>query len=80
MGKFILGVVMVLMGLALGFYVSIILCLVGGLWDLIHFAQSGYTAYNLLVWGVVKCFSTTLAGTVSAYTLVIPGVFLMKTS
>ena len=78
MRKLIIGGVMIVSGLALGFYVSVIVCLVGGVWDLIHFAQSGYVAYNLLVWGVVKLFCMTLAGTVSSFTLIVPGVVLIK--
>lgn len=78
--KLILGLVMIAAGLILGFYVSVVVCLVGGLWDLIHFAQSGYLAYGLLVWGVVKLFCMTIAGTVSSYTLLVPGIILVRTS
>ena len=80
MRKDIVGIGMILAGLVVGFYVSVVVCLVGGMWDLIHFAQSGYMTYDLLVWGVVKLFCMTLAGTISSYLLIIPGVVLLKTS
>lgn len=80
MTKDIVGIAMILIGIAVGFYVSVVLCLVGGIWDLIHFAQSSYTSYPLLVWGIVKLFCMTLAGTVSSYLLIVPGVVLLKSA
>lgn len=80
MGKIILGGLMILGGLVLGLYVSIVVCLVGGMWDLIHFAQSGYVTYDLLVWGVVKLFCMTIAGSLSAYALIIPGMGVIATA
>lgn len=78
MTKLITGIALVIAGIIASFYVSVVLLMVGGIWDLIHFAQSGYVTYNLLAWGVVKLFCMTPAGAVAAYTLIVPGVILIE--
>ena len=79
MGKLIIGTAMVIAGIAAGYYVAIVICLIGGIWDLIHFAQGGYVSIGLLTWGVLKIMFMTAAGTLAAYGLVIPGFGVIAT-
>lgn len=78
--KAILGIAMCVGGVALGVYVGIWVCLVGGIVDVINgFGASPFDALGI-AWGVVKVLFTGVAGVVSAYLLIIPGVALVASA
>ena len=74
-----LGVLMILGGIALGFYVGLYLLFVGGIFSIINGVTADPVNANLIVWGAVRIIFASLAGTLSAWALILPGVaFLAK--
>lgn len=72
-----LGVLLVLVGIALGAYVGIYLCLVGGIVSVINEVKKPVSDALPIVWGVVRVF---LAGTIGwsiFYICVLPGIALI---
>lgn len=73
----ILGILLILSGIALGLYVGVWLCFVGGIVDLVEVVK--YANYEALKigWGVAKIMFAGLFGGLSAYFLIIPGWILV---
>lgn len=73
----ILGTLLMLAGVALGLYVGVWLCFVGGIVDLVEVVK--YANYEALKigWGVVKIMFAGAFGGLAAYLLIIPGWVLV---
>ena len=72
--KRIIGAVMILAGIALGFYIGFWVCFIGGIVQLINEIKSpeAVVAMNIAL-GIVKIVFAGVAGWVSALVLIIPG-------
>ncbi len=76
--KAFLGLLMILGGVVLGFYVGFWICFIGGIVDIINaFKASEPVAVSIIGWGILKIFFATIAGWVSALALIIPGVGIL---
>ena len=74
----LLGVILILLGIALGGYVGLYLCLYGGIVQIIDGVKNSFDAMPIAI-GLVRVLCTSLAGWVSALLLIIPGwALLMK--
>ena len=70
-----LGVLMIVAGVALGFYVGLWVCFIGGIVEIVdNFPHD----VGGVIWGALKFFLSSIAGYVSASVLVFPGVALME--
>lgn len=82
MGKIMLGIIGVIAGMALGLYVGVYLCLVGGVMGLVEavniMTDGGAADGALIAWSVVKVLFAGVAGSISAYVLVLPSLALMS--
>ncbi len=77
--KTVLGVLMCLAGVALGLYVGIWLCLVGGFVSIIDGARAaGQADAGMIAWGIIRVLFASALGTISAYVLIIPGYVLIN--
>ena len=72
--KRLLGALMILGGIAFGFYVGLWVCFIGGIVQLINEIKSpeAVVAINIAL-GVAKIVFAGLAGWVSALVLIVPG-------
>lgn len=78
--KFALGVALVILGIALGAYVGIWVCFVGGILDILQ--EIVDQTYNLkaIGIGVTKMILASLAGYISAIIAILPGWALIQNS
>ncbi|MBI5421236.1 MAG: hypothetical protein HZA35_02880 [Parcubacteria group bacterium] len=76
--KLVLGLLMLLGGIALGLYVGVWLCFIGGIVQLIEAvkAPGGVEALSVAI-GLAKIFGASIAGFISATVLIIPGAAAM---
>jgi len=72
--KAIIGILMILSGIVLGFYVGIWLCFVGGIIDVIAAVQAEQLVAMDVAIGIAKFMFAGLAGWLSALFLIIPGM------
>ena len=72
--KAIIGILMILSGIVLGFYVGIWLCFVGGIIDVIAAIQAEQLVAMDVAIGIAKFMFAGLAGWLSALFLIIPGM------
>jgi len=70
--KAIIGILMILSGIVLGFYVGIWLCFVGGIIDVIAAVQAEQLVAMDVAIGIAKFMFAGLAGWLSALFLIIP--------
>ena len=75
--KNLLGLLMIIGGVALGLYVGLWLMFIGGIVGIIEIVQSGEIEALPIALNIAKVFFATFVGTVSAYTLIVPGFLLM---
>jgi hypothetical protein len=73
MGKLIIGVLLILSGIALGAYVGIWLCFIGGIIDVIEQVRAVDLSASTVAIGVAKVLFSGFAGWLSAVVLVLPG-------
>lgn len=73
MGK-VIGIVMIVAGVALGLYVGVYLMLVGGILQIVAAVKGGFVASGI-AWGVVKIVFAGAAGGLSATCLLLPGYY-----
>lgn len=78
MKNVIIGLVMILSGMALGIYLGFVVMFLGGIFDLIYFIQGNSQNMSLLGWGITKIWFSGLVGVLSSYILIVPGVILVK--
>lgn len=73
--KPIMGILMILAGVAFGIYVGFWICLVGGLVDMVDYFKAG--EFFGVLWGGLKFLLAGIAGWLSAGILILPGVALI---
>lgn len=73
MGK-VIGILMMVAGVALGLYVGVYLMLVGGILQIVAAVKGGFIASGI-AWGVVKIVFASAAGGLSAACLLLPGYY-----
>jgi ABC-type lipoprotein release transport system permease subunit len=64
--KELIGLVIGLVGIALGLYVGVWLCLVGGIVDVIEQIRAENLVATAVAWGVAKVLCSSLFGSLSA--------------
>ena len=77
MTKNVVGVILIVAGLALGLYVGFYLMFVKGIIQLIQGITPVIVASNI-AWGLGKMIGASAVGTLSGLCLVIPGVALLE--
>ena len=74
--RLIVGIIGILAGIALGAYVGIYLCLIGGIMGLVAVFETMQSGAGIdafaVAWNIVKIIFAGFAGGVSAYVLIIP--------
>lgn len=75
--KALLGVFMILAGIALGLYVGLWLMFIGGIIQFVNAVTADPVNGAGVGWGVVRIFSASFVGWLSAAVLIIPGVGLI---
>ena len=75
----IIGVLMIMGGIVLGFYVGFWVCFIGGIVQLINEIKSpeAVVAMNI-AWSIVKIVFAVLFGWLSALLLIVPGLAMIK--
>jgi hypothetical protein len=76
--KTLVGILLMFAGLALGVYVGIWVCFVGGIVDIINQIKAPDMSASIIAWGVVKILFTGLAGWLAAAVCWIPGLALLN--
>ena len=78
--KLILGVLLVLAGIALGLYVGVYLMLIGGIVGIIEQIKAPEIDAMTLALNIVKIPFAGFTGVLSAFVLIIPGFGLIASS
>jgi len=78
--RLVLGILMIVAGLALGAYVGIWVCFAGGIIDIIDTAKSGAWEAAAIAWGIVKIVFAGFFGSISAYVLIVPGFAMVQSA
>jgi phage-related protein len=76
--KPIIGILLVLAGLAFGLYVGVYVCFIGGIVDIINEVKAVNTSVAGVAFGVLKMMFATFLGGLSAIILVLPGIAFIK--
>jgi len=74
----VVGSVMIVAGVALGLYVGLWVCFVGGIVDVIEQIRAEHLEALVVAWGVAKILFAGLFGWIAAAVLLIPGVALFN--
>lgn len=78
MTKQIMGMIMIFIGIALGLYVGLWTCFIGGIVEIADVVRGISVASSLsIAWSVTKIFLAGFFGQISAMMLVFPGLSLM---
>ena len=72
----IIGVILILMGIALGCFLGLYVCLFGGVMQLINGIKDSFNAMPIAV-GLIRILIASVVGWVSALALIIPGWALL---
>jgi hypothetical protein len=75
-----LGLLLVVLGIALGLYVGVWLCLIGGIVQFVEAVKMTPVDAWGIAFGIARFFLASVCGMVSAMLLVIPGAALIKNS
>ena len=79
--KAIIGLLMILAGIGLGFYVGGYICFFGGIVTLIEqvalTVKTGSVVTSTVAWAIVKIMGAGFAGWLSAIVLILPGNCLL---
>ena len=77
--KQLVGVLMILGGIVLGFYVGLLVCFIGGIVQLINEIKSPEAVVAVdIAWGVAKIVFAGLFGWLAGLLLIIPGLAMAK--
>lgn len=74
----LVGVLMILGGIALGLYVGLYLMFVGGILSIVNGATADPVNTSSIVWGAIRIIFAGMSGSLSAYALIIPGMGLLR--
>jgi len=75
--KQLLGLILVVLGIAVGLYVGVWLCLIGGIVQIIGEIKGEFEAIKVAI-GVTRIVFASLCGWLSGILLIAPGVTLIK--
>ena len=75
--KTLLGILLVVLGVALGLYVGLWLCLIGGIVQFVEAVKATPVDAWGIAFGIARFLLASLAGTVSALVLIVPGIALI---
>lgn len=73
----VLGGLMIMAGIALGFFVGLYLMFVGGIFSIIGGITADPVNASKIVWGAIRILFAGLAGSLSTFLLIIPGMALL---
>lgn len=76
--KDVIGFLLILCGMAVGLYVGVWLCLVGGIIDIVEQIRADEMCSTDLAIGVVKIICANLVGGISSLVLIYPGMAILK--
>jgi hypothetical protein len=76
--KPLIGLLLVLSGIVLGIYVGVVLCLVGGIVQVIEGAKATPVEAWSIAWGIARFLCAGLAGWLAAMILILPGAAMIK--
>ena len=74
----IIGFLLILLGLALGLYVGLWLCFVGGIVQIVTAIRAEELIALDIAWGIAKVVCAGMCGGFSALVLVLPGLALIQ--
>ena len=72
------GMLMILAGIALGLYVGLWLCLIGGIVQIINAVKAPEVNALDVAFGICRIILTSFAGSISAMLLIIPGFAIVN--
>ena len=76
--KILLGLFLILAGVALGIYVGFWVLLVGGIVTIVNAAKANPIGVSGIAWGALKIIFASAAGGLSFWVLALPGIALIK--
>ncbi len=71
--KVIFGVILIVLGIVVGLYVGVYLMFIGGIIDIVEFAKTEWSSYELLTWGIIKIIFAGFTGWLCAFIFFVPG-------
>ncbi len=81
LGKIIIGALMIVVGVILGFYIGLWVCFIGGIVQIINEIKSPQPVVAIsIATGIVKIVFAGAAGCVSVKSLILPGFFIISRS
>lgn len=76
--KSVLGLLLCLAGIALGLYVGLYLCFIGGIVDIVNQVKANGNADAVVIaWGVARILLAGAAGKLCATLLIVPGIAMI---
>lgn len=70
---------MIIAGIALGVYVGLWICFIGGIIQIVDAIKATPNIDGMqIAWGIVRIVFAGFAGTISAFVLLIPGIAMLK--
>lgn len=75
--KELIGLVMIVGGIALGLFVGVWICFVGGIVDIIEQVRAVNMSAMAVAWGIAKVVFAGLFGWLSAIILILPGMAIL---
>ncbi len=76
--KILLGIILILAGIALGIYVGFWLLFVGGIMTIINAIKADPVSATSIAWGAIKIIFAGAAGGLSFWALALPGIAFLK--
>jgi hypothetical protein len=76
--KTVLGLIMVIAGIAVGLYFGVYVMFIGGIIDIVDYIKQDLTTESLLVWGIVKIMFSGVVGWLAGLILLLPGLGFIK--
>ena len=76
--KILLGIILILAGIALGIYVGFWLLFVGGIMTIISAIKADPVSATSITWGAIKIIFAGATGVLSFWALALPGIAFLK--
>lgn len=76
--KTLIGVLIIILGVVVGIYVGLVLCLVGGITQLLDAVQQDPVPSRDVAWGVVRILASGVAGMASFWLTAVVGMVLIS--
>lgn len=75
--KAVLGLILMVAGLAFGIWAGLLWAFVGGIIDIVHAVQASPAEAGTLAWGIVKIIFSSFIGVIATMVAVLPGYALL---